>query len=93
MDLEEVSHWIYCYRISEFTTSPLHAATPLCANIEKVVESIRKHEATLRASNQKACVIIATDGESSDGEIIKAMKPLETLPCCVVIRLYTKDEK
>jgi len=67
-------------------------ATPLCANIEKVVESIRKHEATLRASNQKACVIIATDGESSDGEIIDAMKPLETLPCWVVIRLCTNDE-
>ena len=31
----------------------------------------------LRANGHKAVVVIATDGESSDGDIADAMKPLE----------------
>ena len=68
-------------------------ATPLCANIRRVVENIQKYEDTLRACGQKACVIIATDGQSSDGDIIEAMKPLEKLPCWVVVRLCTNEER
>jgi hypothetical protein len=37
-------------------------------------------------------VVIATDGESSDGDIVTAMKPLKQLPCWVVIRLCTDQD-
>eukprot|EP01034_Spumella_vulgaris_P015571 gene15571-19896_t len=30
--------------------------------------------------NQKALVVIATDGEASDGEVAEAMRPLKDLP-------------
>lgn len=50
-------------------------------------------ESQLRASGQKACVVIFTDGESSDGDIASAMRPLQTLPVWVVIRLCTDDDK
>jgi hypothetical protein len=50
-------------------------------------------ESQLRANAQKAVVVIATDGESSDGDIAHAMKPLEQLPVWVVIRLCTDDDK
>lgn len=58
-----------------------------------MIASIQENEAILRANGQKACVIIATDGESSDGDIAEAMRPLERLPCWVVVRLCTSDDR
>jgi len=78
-------------RVHAILESGPGGATPLCANIKKVVESIQKHETILRQNDQLACVIIATDGHASDGEIAEAMKPLETLPCWVVVRLCTDE--
>ena len=46
-----------------------------------------------QAPNQKACLVIATDGESSDGDIATAMKPLERLPVWVVVRLCTDEDR
>lgn len=66
--------------------------TPLCAVIRKVIISLQAHEATLKAAGQRACIIIATDGLSSDGDIIEAMAPLQQLPCWIVVRLCTNEE-
>ena len=52
-----------------------------------------KNEEAPRRNNQKAVLVIATDGQSSDGDVLSAMKPLEHLPVWVVIRLCTDDEK
>jgi len=67
--------------------------TPLCHHIREIIEEIRSIEDSLRRNNQMACVIIATDGESTDGDVAEALKPLEHLPCFVVVRLCTHDEK
>jgi len=67
--------------------------TPLCRHIREVTVQIRAAEQELRANGQKACVIIATDGESSDGNIAEAMAPLKDLPVWVVVRLCTDEEK
>jgi hypothetical protein len=67
--------------------------TPLCRHIREVCERIREIEPQLRANGHKAVVVIATDGESSDGNIVEAMKPLHNLPAWVVIRLCTDDDK
>ena len=48
---------------------------------------------SLRAQAKKAAVIIATDGESSDGDIASAMRPLQDLPVWVVVRLCTDDDR
>ena len=37
-------------------------------------------ESELRATGQRVVVVIATDGESSDGDIVSAMRPLQQLP-------------
>jgi hypothetical protein len=58
-----------------------------------VTEEIRRLAPALRAKNQKACLIIATDGESSDGDVAQAMQPLQQLPVWVVIRLCTDSER
>ena len=67
--------------------------TPLCQHIRGVIQSIRLIEDELRLNGQKACLIIATDGESSDGDIAEAMRPLKDLPVWVVIRLCTNEDK
>jgi len=67
--------------------------TPLCRHIEEVIAQIRPMAAQLRAAGQKACVIIASDGESSDGDIVRAMRPLKDMPVWVVVRLCTDEEK
>jgi hypothetical protein len=67
--------------------------TPLCRHIREVIAEIRAAEGQLRAKGQKACLIIATDGESSDGDIAEAMAPLKNLPVWVVVRLCTDDER
>lgn len=67
--------------------------TPLCRQITAIIEEVRAMERTLRARRQLACIIIATDGEASDGDLAVAMAPLKDLPVWVVIRLCTDDEK
>ena len=74
-----------------FEESP-GGGTPLCRHINEVIAQIRVMEPHLRANGQRAVVVIATDGESSDGDIAAAMKPLEKLPVWVVIRLCTDDD-
>ena len=61
--------------------------------LRQIIESIRGMEQQLRENRQQACVIIATDGESSDGDIAVAMSPLKALPVWVVVRLCTNDDK
>lgn len=46
----------------------------------------------LRASGQKVCVVIMTDGKSTDGDLSAAMQPLKTLPVWTVVRLCTDEE-
>jgi hypothetical protein len=50
-------------------------------------------EDQLRQNGQRAVLVIATDGESSDGEIAAAMKPLARLPVWVVVRLCTDEDR
>lgn len=75
--------------LEEYPAGP----TPLCTHINAVVREISLMSDALRGNGQKACVIIATDGESSDGNVAKALKPLASLPVLVVLRLCTDEQK
>jgi len=66
--------------------------TPLCSAIRDIVSKISDLEGELRANGQKAAVIICSDGESSDGDVAEALRPLQHLPCWVVIRLCTDQD-
>jgi len=67
--------------------------TPVCAQINAVVAKISKIEDILRANNQRAAVIICTDGVSTDGDVAEAMRPLQNLPVWVVVRLCTDEDE
>jgi hypothetical protein len=79
--------------INSILSESPNGGTPLCRHIREVIASIQTLEPSLRAQGQRACVIIATDGESSDGDIAQAMLPLKDLPVWVVLRLCTDDDK
>lgn len=66
--------------------------TPLCSHIREVIAKVRELEPQLRALNQKASIIICTDGEASDGDLAETMAPLQHLPVWVVIRLCTDND-
>ena len=66
--------------------------TPLCRHINEITRDIYSRADQLRANGQKACIIIATDGESSDGDVASALRPLKDLPVWVVIRLCTNED-
>lgn len=68
-------------------------ATPLCRHIRDVTAHIATIAPQLRSRGQRAVVIIATDGESSDGNLAQALQPLQSLPVWLVVRLCTDDEK
>ena len=70
---------------------PPSGGTPLCYHIAEIVERVRSVEHVLRRLGQRAVVVIATDGEPSDGDMARAMKALERLPVWVVVRLCTDN--
>lgn len=43
--------------------------TPLCRHIQEVTERIQELEPSLRSLGQRACIVIMTDGEASDGDL------------------------
>lgn len=67
--------------------------TPLCKHIREVTKQISAWAPTLRENGQKVSVIIATDGSSSDGDVVAALRPLKDLPVLMVIRLCTNEDK
>jgi hypothetical protein len=66
--------------------------TPLCQHIREVIAKVKLMEPALRSTNQKAAIIICSDGESSDGDITPLLRELHTLPVWLVVRLCTDEE-
>eukprot|EP00945_MAST-04E_sp_MAST-4E-sp1_P008987 g8987.t1 len=66
--------------------------TPLCFHISQVVQRANMMNHSLRQNRQKLSFTIFTDGESSDGDIAAALRPLERLPVWTVVRLCTDQD-
>ena len=67
--------------------------TPLCKQVNEVIEDIRAKEEQLRRDGKLAVVIISSDGEATDGDVMRSLQPLSSLPVNLVIRLCTGDQK
>ena len=80
------------FAMEVFQQSPA-GQTPLCEHITAVVKQITEIADDLRSRNQKVAVIIATDGEATDGNVTEALKPLQRLPVWLVLRLCTNEQK
>ncbi|KAJ8611390.1 hypothetical protein CTAYLR_006507 [Chrysophaeum taylorii] len=72
-------------------TSPF-GKTPLCARIRDVLERVREREHELIATGRRVVLVIASDGEPTDGDVRKALRALHPLPVNIVIRLCTQED-
>ncbi len=63
-------------------------STPLCQQINAVVAAIQSMERELREYGQKATVVIATDGEATDGDVAEAMRPLQNVSLLNIYSQY-----
>ena len=70
-----------------------NGGTPLCHHLRQIAAEITQYADALRQAGQVACVVIATDGEASDGDVAEALRPLKALPVLVVLRLCTNEER
>ena len=61
------------------------SGTPLCRHIKEIIEKIEVMAPELTMKRQKACLVIVTDGEATDGDLMEAMKPLHDLPVWIVV--------
>lgn len=68
-------------------------ATPLCQQIRAIASEIVQITPQLRAAGQQAMIVIASDGEASDGSVVDAIRQLAQLPIFVTVRLCTKEEQ
>jgi hypothetical protein len=76
--------------------------TPLTQHLAEIKKQVLCMEADLRQKDQKAVIILATDGLPSDtngnsseavlAEFTNALKELQNLPVWIVVRLCTDDE-
>ena len=67
--------------------------TPLCAHLKYVHDQIAAQAAVLQGNGQKAVLVIATDGQSTDGDLGQMLRTFERLPVWVVVRLCTDGDE
>jgi hypothetical protein len=79
--------------VRNYITPLPQGGTPLCSKLGYIISRIRNLEAELRATGSVATVVIATDGESTDGDIRPVMAEFKNLPVHVVLRLCTDESK
>ena len=66
--------------------------TPLCETINQIANDIELYKSELFILKKKVIVFIATDGESSDGDITIPLQRLKNLPVHIVLKLCTNDQ-
>lgn len=66
--------------------------TPICTCLNKVIEDINTYKNDLIAAGKKVIILIATDGESTDGDIKVPLRILKNLPVHIILRLCTNQE-
>lgn len=66
--------------------------TPLCIHLKNIKKKIESMKHNLMSGNQVATLVIATDGISSDGNIVPILKQIQKYPVQVIVRLCTDDK-
>jgi hypothetical protein len=66
--------------------------TPLCTALDEVRYELEAEAPTLRAAGRSAVIVVASDGEASDGDVAQALSLFQPLPCSVIVRLCTDKE-
>ena len=79
--------------VNKFINTSPGGRTPICGMLGQIHEKILPLADILRGNGQLASIVILTDGEPTDGDILEALTPFEDLPVWIVIRLCTNDQQ
>jgi len=79
-------------QVQEMLRTDPFGRTPLCEQLNQVVDRVKEEEARLRTQGLRALVVVASDGQATDGSISEAIRPFRDLPVCTVIRLCTDED-
>ena len=79
-------------QVQEMLRTDPFGRTPLCEQLSQVVGRVKEEEARLRTQGLRALVIVASDGEATDGSVSEAMRPFRDLPVWTVVRLCTDED-
>mmetsp|Transcript_2525 Transcript_2525/g.7507 ORF Transcript_2525/g.7507 Transcript_2525/m.7507 type:complete len:352 (-) Transcript_2525:672-1727(-) len=71
-------------QVTTMVASAPTGRTPLCAAIGAVVAEL--------SASEKVCVVIASDGEATDGDVAHSLRPLRDFPAWCVVRLCTDSD-
>jgi len=72
-------------RLTTFFENWPNGKTPLCRHVKDIIAKIEALAPELNKNGQKACIIIITDGEATDGNLMETMRPLHDLPVWIVV--------
>ena len=72
-------------RLTAFFENWPNGRTPLCRHVKDIIGKIEALADELTNNGQKACIVIITDGEATDGNLLEAMRPLNDLPVWIVV--------
>jgi len=78
-------------KLTKFFETLPNGKTPLCKHVRDVIAEITSIKPFLESQGKKACLVIFSDGEATDGDLNEAMQPLHDLPVWIVVRLCTDD--
>ena len=72
--------------VGQLSTEP-SGLNPICKQIRGIARRLKEMEIDLRDSGKIALLIICSDGESTDGNIVDVLRPLEGMPLQIIVRL------
>lgn len=78
-------------KLASFFENWPNGKTPLCRHLKNIIAKLEILAPDLREQGQKACLVIITDGEATDGDIFETIQPLKDLPVWIVVRLCTDE--
>jgi hypothetical protein len=76
--------------MERFNSKPM-GESPICAQMEQIIGEIESFSPVLEQQQKRATIIIATDGEPSDGNLGKLLTRTQALPVSIVVRICTND--
>lgn len=79
--------------MAQMVRSEPTSRTPLNQQIREVARRVEAMVPALRRDGQRVAVIIASDGEATDGDVRGSLNELIGLPVWVVVRLCTSDDR
>ena len=80
-------------RLRKMMDSKPSGKTPLCGQLRSTRAELAAQAGGLRANGHEALIVLATDGQPTDGSIVDVLETFADLPVHIIVRLCTDSVK